>query len=387
MKKIQMVDLQGQYQQIKEAVNTSIQDVLNSSAYINGPLVHEFQADLERYLDVKHVIPCANGTDALQIAMMGLGLEQGDEVITADFTFAATVEVIALLKLTPVLVDVDAETYNIDIEALKKAITPKTKAIVPVHLFGQVANMDAVMEIAKEHNLFVIEDNAQAIGADYTFKDGTKKKAGTIGNVGTTSFFPSKNLGCYGDGGAIFTNDDELAHTIRGIVNHGMYTRYYHDVVGVNSRLDSIQAGVLKAKLPLLDGYCDARRNAARFYNNALSNNPNIITPTTKSNATKSCGEICDTCDCHVFHQYTLQITNGKRDDLHKHLLEKGIPNAIYYPVALHSQKAYADTRYNESDFPVTNELIKTVISLPMHTELDKEQLTFITTTILDFVN
>ena len=387
MKKIQMVDLQGQYQQIKEVVNTSIQDVLNSSAYINGPLVHEFQADLERYLDVKHVIPCANGTDALQIAMMGLGLEQGDEVITADFTFAATVEVIALLKLTPVLVDVDAETYNIDIEALKKAITPKTKAIVPVHLFGQVANMDAVMEIAKEHNLFVIEDNAQAIGADYTFKDGTKKKAGTIGNVGTTSFFPSKNLGCYGDGGAIFTNDDELAHTIRGIVNHGMYTRYYHDVVGVNSRLDSIQAGVLKAKLPLLDGYCDARRNAARFYNNALSNNPNIITPTTKSNATKSCGEICDTCDCHVFHQYTLQITNGKRDDLHKHLLEKGIPNAIYYPVALHSQKAYADTRYNESDFPVTNELIKTVISLPMHTELDKEQLTFITTTILDFVN
>ncbi|PQJ72046.1 MULTISPECIES: DegT/DnrJ/EryC1/StrS family aminotransferase [Polaribacter] len=382
MKKIQMVDLQGQYQQIKEAVNTSIEQVLNTSAYINGPLVHEFQADLEKYLGVKHVIPCANGTDALQIAMMGLGLEQGDEVITADFTFAATVEVIALLKLTPVLVDVDAETYNIDIEALKRAITPKTKAIVPVHLFGQVANMDAVLEIAKEHNLFVIEDNAQAIGANYTFKDGTKKKAGTIGNVGTTSFFPSKNLGCYGDGGAIFTNDDELAHTIRGIVNHGMYTRYYHDVVGVNSRLDSIQAGVLKAKLPLLDTYCEARRNAARFYNEALSVSEHIITPTTSA-----CGEICDTCDCHVFHQYTLQITNGKRDDLHKHLLEQGIPNAIYYPVALHSQKAYADARYKESDFPVTNELIKTVISLPMHTELDKEQLTFITKTILDFVN
>jgi len=382
MKKIQMVDLQGQYHQIKEAVNTSIEQVLNTSAYINGPLVHEFQASLEKYLDVKHVIPCANGTDALQIAMMGLGLEQGDEVITADFTFAATVEVIALLKLTPVLVDVDAETYNIDIEALKRAITPKTKAIVPVHLFGQVANMNAVMEIAKEHNLFVIEDNAQAIGADYMFKDGKKKKAGTIGNVGTTSFFPSKNLGCYGDGGAIFTNDDELAHTIRGIVNHGMYTRYYHDVVGVNSRLDSIQAGVLKAKLPLLDGYCEARRNAARFYNKALSVSEHIITPTTSS-----CGEICDTCDCHVFHQYTLQITNGKRDDLHKHLLEKGIPNAIYYPVALHSQKAYVDTRYKESDFPVTNGLIKTVISLPMHTELDNEQLTFITKTILDFVN
>ena len=382
-----MVDLQGQYQQIKETVNSSIEEVLNSSAYINGPLVHEFQADLEKYLGIKHVIPCANGTDALQIAMMGLGLEQGDEVITADFTFAATVEVIALLKLTPVLVDVAIETYHIDIDALKKAITPKTKAIVPVHLFGQVANMDAVMEIAAAHNLFVIEDNAQAIGADYTYKNGTKKKAGTIGNVGTTSFFPSKNLGCYGDGGAIFTNDDDLAHRIRGIVNHGMYTRYYHDVVGVNSRLDSIQAGVLKAKLPHLDTYCNARRIAAQFYNNAFSSNPHIITPKTKSNATKNCGEICSTCDCHVFHQYTLQITNGKRDELHKHLLEKGIPNAIYYPVALHSQKAYTDSRYNESDFPVTNELIKTVISLPMHTELDQEQLTYITKTILDFVN
>ena len=377
-----MVDLQGQYQQIKETVNGAIEGVLNSSAYINGPLVHEFQADLEKYLDVKHVIPCANGTDALQIAMMGLGLEQGDEVITADFTFAATVEVIALLKLTPVLVDVDPKTYNIDIAALKRAITPKTKAIVPVHLFGQVANMEAIMEIASAHNLFVIEDNAQAIGADYRFKDGRKKKAGTIGNVGTTSFFPSKNLGCYGDGGAIFTNDDKLAHTIRGIVNHGMYTRYYHDVVGVNSRLDSIQAGVLKAKLPLLDTYFNARRNAARFYNNAFASNPNISTPTTSA-----CGEICDSCDCHVFHQYTLQITNGKRDDLHKYLLEKGIPNAIYYPVALHSQKAYAAARYKESDFPVTNELIKTVISLPMHTELDKKQLEFITATINDFIN
>ena len=375
MKKIQMVDLQGQYQQIKETVNTSIEQVLNSSAYINGPLVHEFQADLENYLNVKHVIPCANGTDALQIAMMGLGLEQGDEVITADFTFAATVEVIALLKLTPVLVDVEADTFNMDIEALKKAITPKTKAIVPVHLFGQCANMEAILEIAKEHNLFVIEDNAQAIGADYTFKNGTKKKAGTIGNVGTTSFFPSKNLGCYGDGGAIFTNDDELAHTIRGIVNHGMYTRYYHDVVGVNSRLDSIQAGVLKAKLPLLDSYCNARREAANYYSNAFADSTDIVTPTISDFTT------------HVFHQYTLQITNGKRDELHKHLLELGIPNAIYYPVALHSQKAYADSRYNESDFPITNELIKTVISLPMHTELDKEQLTYITKTILNFVS
>jgi dTDP-4-amino-4,6-dideoxygalactose transaminase len=381
MKKIQMVDLQSQYQQIKETVDKSIQEVLNSSTYINGPLVTEFQKDLEEYLGVKHVIPCANGTDALQIAMMGLGLEQGDEVITADFTFAATVEVIALLKLTPVLVDVDAKTFNIDIDALKKAITPKTKAIVPVHLFGQVANMDAILEIAKEHNLFVIEDNAQAIGGDYKFKNGTKQKAGTIGNVGTTSFFPSKNLGCYGDGGAIFTNDDALAHTLRGIVNHGMYTRYYHDVVGVNSRLDSIQAAVLKAKLPLLDSYCETRRNAARFYNAAFANNSNIKTPTSSS-----CGAICDTCNCHVFHQYTLQITNGKRDELHKYLLEKGIPNAIYYPVALHSQKAYADTRYKEEDFPVTNNLIKTVISLPMHTELDKDQLAFITKTIVAFL-
>ena len=381
-----MVDLKGQYAKIKETVNASIEEVLDSSAYINGPYVQQFQADLEKYLDVKHVIPCANGTDALQIAMMGLGLEQGDEVITVDFTFAATVEVIALLKLTPVLIDVEADTFNMDIDALKKAITPKTKAIVPVHLFGQVANMDAVMSVAKEHNLFVIEDNAQAIGATYTFEDGRKQKAGTIGNVGTTSFFPSKNLGCYGDGGAIFTNDDELAHILRGIVNHGMYKRYYHDVVGVNSRLDSIQAAVLKAKLPLLDEYCDARRDAARFYNNAFASNSNIITPSTKSNATPNCGEICDTCDCHVFHQFTLQITNGKRDALHQHLLDQGIPNAIYYPVPLHAQKAYQDDRYKEDDFTVTNELIETVISLPMHTELDKEQLGFITKTINEFV-
>ncbi|WP_028891265.1 DegT/DnrJ/EryC1/StrS aminotransferase family protein [Tenacibaculum sp. 47A_GOM-205m] len=374
MRKIQMVDLQSQYQKIKDTVDTSIQEILNSSAYINGPYVHEFQADLENYLDVKHVIPCANGTDALQIAMMGLGLEQGDEVITADFTFAATVEVIGLLKLTPVLVDVEPDTFNIDIEALKKAITPKTKAIVPVHLFGQCANMEAVLEVAKEHNLFVIEDNAQAIGADYTFSNGTKKKAGTMGDVGTTSFFPSKNLGCYGDGGAIFTNDDELAHTLRGMVNHGMYKRYYHDVVGVNSRLDSIQAAVLKAKLPLLDSYCDARRKAAEYYSNAFANNPNIITPTISDFTT------------HVFHQYTLRITNGKRDELHQHLLDNEIPNAIYYPVPLHAQKAYQDDRYNEADFTITNQLIDEVISLPMHTELDEEQLAFITKTINDFI-
>ena len=376
-----MVDLQGQYEKIKDTVDQSIQEVLNTSAYINGPLVHDFQADLEKYLDVKHVIPCANGTDALQIAMMGLNLQQGDEVITVDFTFAATVEVIALLKLTPVLIDVEPDTYNIDIDALRKAITPKTKAIVPVHLFGLCANMDEILAVANEHNLFVIEDTAQAIGANYTFKDGKKQKVGTIGHVGTTSFFPSKNLGCYGDGGAIFTNDDTLAHILRGIVNHGMYKRYYHDVVGVNSRLDSIQAGVLKAKLPHLDAYCDARRDAARYYNAAFASNPNIITP-----STKSCGAICATCDCHVFHQYTLQITNGKRDALHQHLLAQGIPNAIYYPVPLHQQEAYKDERYNENDFKVTNHLIDTVISLPMHTELDEEQLAFITKTILDFV-
>lgn len=377
-----MVDLQSQYKKIKETVDASIQEVLESSAYINGPYVKEFQSDLENYLDVKHVIPCANGTDALQIAMMGLGIQPGDEVITVDFTFAATVEVIGLLNLTPVLVDVEPDSFNIDIDALKKAITPKTKAIVPVHLFGQVANMEAILEIANEHNLFIIEDNAQAIGANYTFKDGSKKKAGTIGHVGTTSFFPSKNLGCYGDGGAIFTNDDDLAHIIRGIVNHGMYKRYYHDVVGVNSRLDSIQAAVLKTKLPLLDGYCKARRKAAKYYSEAFATNAHIITPKVNCDINN-----LEDYDGHVFHQYTLQITNGKRDELHKHLLDNGIPNAIYYPVPLHKQKAYADERYNEEDFKVTNTLIDTVISLPMHTELDEEQLKFITNTINNFLS
>ncbi|WP_139956742.1 DegT/DnrJ/EryC1/StrS family aminotransferase [Flavicella sediminum] len=374
MKKLQMVDLKSQYEKIQTQVNEAVINVIQSTAFINGPEVKGLQEDMESYLDVKHVIPCANGTDALQIAMMGLGLEQGDEVITVDFTFAATVEVIALLKLTPVLVDVDADTFNINIEALKKAITPKTKAIVPVHLFGQCANMEAVLEVAKEHNLFVIEDTAQAIGADYTFKDGSTKKAGTIGNIGTTSFFPSKNLGCYGDGGAIFTNDDDLAHIIRGIVNHGMYKRYYHDVVGVNSRLDSVQAAILRIKLPLLDGYCDARRKAAAYYSAGFSASDKIITPITADYTT------------HVFHQYTLQIVGADRDALHAHLNENNIPNAIYYPVPLHSQKAYADERYNEGDFAVTNQLIKTVISLPMHTELEEEQQDYIINTILNFI-
>ena len=370
-----MVDLKGQYQKIKQQIDTSIQNVIESSAYINGPEVNNFQKELEDYLQVKHVIPCANGTDALQIAMMGLEIQQGDEVITADFTFAATVEVIALLKFTPVLVDVEEDSFNMDIDALKKAITPKTKAIVPVHLFGQCANMEAILEVAKEHNLYVIEDTAQAIGADYTFTDGTTKKAGTIGDVGTTSFFPSKNLGCYGDGGAIFTNNDDLAYTLRGIVNHGMYRRYYHDVIGVNSRLDSIQATILRAKLPLLDAYCDARRDAAEYYNNAFADSDIITIPVTSNFTT------------HVFHQYTLKLNGIDRDALHKHLLDNSIPCAIYYPVPLHSQKAYADTRYNEDDFTVTNKLIKSVISLPMHTELEDEQLQFITQTVLNFIN
>jgi dTDP-4-amino-4,6-dideoxygalactose transaminase len=376
MKKIQMVDLKSQYEKIKETVNASIQVVLDTNTYINGPEVQKLQKSLEEYLDVKHVIPCANGTDALQIAMMGLDLKPGDEVITADFTFAATVEVIALLQLTPVLVDVDLVNMNISIEAIKKAITPKTKAIVPVHLFGRVANMEAIMAIAKEHNLYVIEDNAQAIGAKYTFPDGIKKQAGTIGHVSSTSFFPSKNLGCYGDGGAIFTNDDALAHKIRGIVNHGMYERYHHDVVGVNSRLDSIQAAVLNAKLPLLNQYNTARQNAARKYTAAFEGHKNIIAPS-----------ICEICDCHVFHQYVLRILDADRDALMQHLLSKGIPCAIYYPIPLHSQKAYADSRYKEENFPVTNQLVKEVIALPMHTELDDEQIKFITDSVLEFLN
>ncbi len=369
-----MVDLQSQYQKIKPEIDQAVSQVIGSAALINGPEVKRFQSDLEAYLDVKNVIPCANGTDALQIAMMGLGLEQGDEVITVDFTFAATVEVIALLKLTPVLIDVEKDTFNMDIEALKKAITPKTKAIVPVHLFGQCANMEEILKVAEAHNLYVIEDTAQAIGADYTFGNGTVKKAGTIGHVGTTSFFPSKNLGCYGDGGAIFTNDDDLAYKIRGIVNHGMYKRYYHDVVGVNSRLDSIQAAVLRIKLPHLNDYCDARRKAAEYYNEGFSVSDKISTPVTSNFSS------------HVFHQYTLRLKDVDRNALHQHLLDMGIPNAIYYPVPLHSQEAYKDERYNENDFKVTNELVETVISLPMHTELEKDQQDLIINTILDFI-
>ena len=377
-----MVDLNGQYQDIKHSVDKAIQKVIDEASFINGPKVKEFQTNLENYLGVKHVIPCANGTDALQISMMGVGLKPGDEVITADFTFAATVEVIALLGLTPVLVDVDPNNFNIDIECIKKAITPKTRAIVPVHLFGQCANMEAILKIAKDNNLFVIEDNAQAIGASYSFSDGSKAKAGTLGDVASTSFFPSKNLGCYGDGGAIFTNNDDLAHTIRGIVNHGMYKRYHHDVIGVNSRLDSIQAAVLDAKLPKLDSYNQARRNAAKKYNTAFRTHPNLVIPKSGTD----CDNICDNCDCHVFHQYTLKLKNADRDGLVAHLNAKGIPCGVYYPIPLHHQKAYKSERYDEADFKVTNQLSKEVFSLPMHTEMEDDQIDYIVNTIKEYL-
>ena len=376
MKKIQMVDLKSQYDFIQPQVNKAIEEVMTNTAFINGPAVHEFQADLEAYLGVKHVIPCANGTDALQIALMGLKLEPGDEVITADFTFAATVEVISLLKLTPILVDVDPKTFNIDPEAIVAAITPRTKAIIPVHLFGQVADMEQINAIAKKHDLFVIEDNAQGIGASYTHKDGRKAKTGTLSNVAATSFFPSKNLGAYGDAGAIFTNDDELAHFIRGIVNHGMYKRYYHDVVGVNSRLDSIQAAILRIKLQYLDYYNERRKEAAIQYTNLLQNHPNIITPYREGD-----------CDSHVFHQYTLRIINHDRDGLAKFLNENEIPCGVYYPVPLHQQKAYLDPEIDTSKFPVTNKLVNEVISLPMHSELSIDQIEFISQKIKAYLD
>ncbi|MXP06115.1 DegT/DnrJ/EryC1/StrS family aminotransferase [Apibacter sp. B3706] len=374
MKKIQMVDLINQYQHIKPTVDKGFEEVLNTASFINGPQVNSFAQNLEKYLDVKHVIPCGNGTEALQIALMALNLQPGDEVITADFTFAATVEVISLLKLNSVLVDVDYETFTISPDAIRKAITPKTKAIIPVHLFGQCANMEEIIQIANEHNLYVIEDNAQAIGSEYTFRNGTRKKSGTMGIIGTTSFFPSKNLGCYGDGGALFTDNDELAHKIRGIVNHGMYKRYYHDEIGVNSRLDSLQAVVLNAKLPLLDSYNEKRRKAADYYDQAFSNHPNLVIPVRMENYST-----------HVFHQYTLKVINSDRDALQKYLSEREVPAMIYYPVPLRKQKAYDNGNYKDEDFPATNKLINEVISLPMHTELQDDQLKYITETVLSF--
>jgi len=375
MRKIAMVDLKAQYEKIKPEIDTAIGEVITSTAFINGPAVKEFQADLEKYLGVKHVIPCANGTDALQVAMMALGLKPGDEVIAPSFTFIATAEVIALLGLTPVLVDVDPDTFNIDPEAIKRAITGRTRAIVPVHLFGQSADMDAIMTIAKEHGLFVIEDTCQAIGADYLNAQGQKVKSGTIGHVGCTSFFPSKNLGCYGDGGAIFTNDDELAKKLRSVVNHGMTVRYYHDDIGVNSRLDSIQAAVLKVKLTHLDEYAAARTAAASAYDKAFAGHPRLKTPSRFTRST------------HVFHQYTI-CTNGiDRAKLLAFLAAKEIPAMIYYPVPIHLQKAYLDPRYQPGDFPVTERLSSSVFSLPMHTELDEEQVNYITAAVLEFVN
>lgn len=370
-----MVDLKNQYLKIKSEIDAAIQDVIDSTAFINGPAVKTFQKNLEEYLNVKHVIPCANGTDALQIAMMALGLKPGDEVITADFTYVATAEVIGLLGLTPVLVDVNPDTFDIDVKSIEKNITSKTKAIVPVHLFGQCADMEAIMKLAEKYNLYVIEDNAQAIGADYTFSNGEQKKSGTIGHIGCTSFFPSKNLGCFGDGGAIMTNDDELAAKCRMIASHGQSKQYIHDVLGVNSRLDSIQAAILNVKLKYLDDYIKARKTAAEMYDKALEQISEIVIPKRQKNSS------------HVFHQYTLQIKNGKRDTLREYLQNQGIPSMIYYPIPLHLQKAYQSERYKAGDFPVTEQLCRSVLSLPMHTELNEEVIHTITTAILNFFN
>jgi len=359
--KLQMVDLLGQYKKIKKEIDSAVIEVLESSAYINGPKVKEFQAHLEKYLDVKHAIPVANGTDALQIALMALGLKPGDEVIVPAFTFVATAEVIALLGLTPIMVDVDPNTYNLTGEIVEKAITSKTKAVVPVHLYGQTADMEGIMEVANKHNIYVVEDNAQAIGADYTYSDGRVAKAGTIGHIGTTSFFPAKNLGAFGDAGAIFTNDDNLANEMRIIANHGMDRRYYHDKIGVNSRLDSIQAAVLNIKLKYLDDYANARRAAADYYDEAFKDIDSIQTPVRSSNST------------HVFHQYTMRIKNGKRDALNQYLNDKGIPNNIYYPVPLYDQEAFKHLAGAVDFLPATDVLCKEVISLPIHTEMNEE--------------
>jgi dTDP-4-amino-4,6-dideoxygalactose transaminase len=370
-----MVDLKDQYKRIKPEIDQAIREVIDSTAFINGPAVKNFQSNLEKYLGIKHVIPCANGTDALQVSMMALGLKPGDEVITTSFTFIATAEVIALLGLIPVVVDVEPDTFNIDIQAIKKAITPRTKAIVPVHLFGQCADMEAILDISHEHNLFVIEDNCQAIGSEYIFSDGSRAKAGTIGDVGCVSFFPSKNLGAFGDGGAIFTNDDQLANQLRIMVNHGMARRYYHDYIGVNSRLDSMQAAILNVKLKYLDDYAFRRVEVAGHYDRMFSDNPRLKIPFRSPKST------------HVFHQYTLVVQECDRDALQSFLNEKEIPAMIYYPVPLHMQKAYQDPRYKKGDFPVTEYLSRSVLSLPMHTELDADQLDYITSSVLEFVN
>ena len=375
MHSIQMVDLKRQYTRIKAEVDAGIQEVIDNTAFINGKAVTDFAGSLSKYLGSKYSIPCANGTDALQIALMALDLQPGDEVIAPSFTFIATTEVIALLRLKTVFVDVDAQTFCVDPEAIEKAITPKTKAIVPVHLYGQAANMEAIMDIARRYRLYVIEDNAQAIGSDYTFRNGTVKKTGTIGTIGATSFFPSKNLGCFGDGGAIFTDDETLASRLKMIANHGQSTRYYHDMVGCNSRLDSIQAAVLNVKLKHLDAYIAARRSAAEFYDKAFANHPKIRTPyrATYSN--------------HVFHQYTLILEGVDRNELNQFLAEKNIPSMIYYPVPAHRQKMFGALGGNEYNLEVTDWLTQRVISLPMHTELTTEQLKYITDNVLEYIN
>ena len=367
-----MVDLKKQYKSIKKEVDSALVECMRNATFINGPQVTAFQKNLEKYLGVKHVIPCANGTDALQIAMMALDLKPGDEVIVPAFTYVATIEVIALLGLTPVMVDVNKETFNSTAEIMEKAITSKTKAIVPVHLFGQSCDMEAIMQLAVKYNLFVIEDNAQAIGADYTFLDGRKQKAGTIGQIGCTSFFPAKNLGCYGDGGALMTNDDDLAQKVRMIANHGQNKRYYHKMVGVNSRLDSMQAAILEIKLRHLDKYSTARQKAAEFYDTAFEKTEELVVPKRQANST------------HVFHQYTLLIKNGKRDALQKYLSDNGIPSMIYYPIPLYKQEAFKNF-YSGNDLPVTEILCAEVLSLPMHTELTVVIQKFIANTVIAF--
>lgn len=375
MKPIQMVDTRSQYLEIKTEIDRAIQGVLDSAAYINGKEVQDFAASLAAYLGVKYVIPCANGTDALQIALMALGLEPGDEVITPSFTYIATTEVVALLRLTPVFVEVNPKTFCMDPDALRKAITPRTKAIVPVHLYGQAAPMEEIMQIAKEHNLYVVEDNAQAIGCDYTFSDGTKKKTGTIGTIGTTSFYPSKNLGAYGDGGAIFTNDDVLAHKLKMIANHGQQKRYYHETVGCNSRLDSIQAAILNIKLAKLDTYSAARKKVAAAYNQAFAGLEKITTPFVAAYSD------------HVYHQYTVLLNGVDREGLTAYLSENGIPSMIYYPVPGHRQQMFASFGLPAYNLPVTDWLTERVISLPVHTEMDEEQLLYIIKHVTNFIN
>ncbi|MBK6825772.1 MAG: DegT/DnrJ/EryC1/StrS family aminotransferase [Chitinophagaceae bacterium] len=375
MRPIQMVDTKTQYHKIKPAVDQAVMEVMESTAFINGKAVQDFAAALSSYLGVKHTIPCANGTDALQIAMMALGLQPGDEVITPSFTYIATTEVIALLKLTPVFVEVDPKTFCVEPAAIEKAITPRTKAIVPVHLYGQAAPMERIMEIAKKNGLYVIEDTAQAIGCDYIFDNGSRKKTGTIGHIGATSFYPSKNLGAFGDGGAIFTNDDELATRMKMIANHGQSRQYYHDVVGCNSRLDSIQAAILGIKLKHLDEYARARQQAAAFYDQAFAGHPAITTPAPAAYSS------------HVYHQYTILLEGVDREGLKKYVAEKGIPAMIYYPVPGHRQKMFEQFNVASLDLPVTDWLTQRVISLPIHTELDEEQLAYITTHVLAYIN